>query len=278
MLDGVHAGEQRIADAGGAVRMRGDLAAQRVRFVDQRLQFLQRVLRRTDLGALGQHAAGGTGLDEIGAELHVLPHLLPHGPGTVGHAVAHRLVLGRQQVVVAAVAAGDADGDAAGEDARTLDLAVRDGIAQRHVGVTGRARYPNRGEAGQQRGTRILRALDRRRRQRDRQAPVALQVGVAMQVHVRIHQAGQHGFSRQVVHRRAGRHRRARGRTDGGDARVLDHDGLVVQHAPGFDIEQAAGLDVGGRRERRRAGDGQDGGKDTQAHGVSGSRMKRRRM
>ena len=44
------------------------------------------------------------------------------------------------------MAAGDADGDAAGEDARTLDLAVRDGISQRHVGVTGRAGHAHGGQ------------------------------------------------------------------------------------------------------------------------------------
>src|SRR5690606_18052488 len=124
VLDRIHARFQRVADAAGAMRVRGDLATMAVRLLDQRAQLLHGVLRCADLGALGQHAAGRTGLDQVDAVFDVAPDLAPHFPGTVSHALALRLAFERQQVVVRAVAAGDADRRAGGDDPRPIDHAV----------------------------------------------------------------------------------------------------------------------------------------------------------
>ena len=133
MLDGVDAGLGGPENALRAVGVRGHLAAQPVGVGDDGLHLFERVLRGLGIVALGEHAAGGADLDEVGAVLDVLAHLVLHGGDAVGHAVAHRVIADGQQVVVA-VAAGDAD-------ERAADLHVRPGNL---AGVDRRRADPHR--------------------------------------------------------------------------------------------------------------------------------------
>jgi len=58
MLDGVDARTDRHLDRFGAVRVRGDLLAPAMRFVDDRIHLGLRVLRRADRCLVAQHARG----------------------------------------------------------------------------------------------------------------------------------------------------------------------------------------------------------------------------
>ena len=92
-------------------------AAQAMRVGDNGLHLFQGVLRGLRIVALGEHAAGGADLDEVGAVLDVLAHLVLHGGDAVGHAVAHGVIADGQQILIA-VAAGDADERAADQHVR----------------------------------------------------------------------------------------------------------------------------------------------------------------
>ena len=88
VLDGVDAGLGGPQNPLRAMGVRGHLAAQPVRVGDDGLHLFEGVLRGLRIVALRQHAAGGADLDQVGAVLDVLPHLVLHGGDAVGHAVA----------------------------------------------------------------------------------------------------------------------------------------------------------------------------------------------
>jgi hypothetical protein len=134
VLDGVDARLGGKEDALRAMRVRGHLAAQAVRIGHHGLQFLEAVLAGLRIVALGQHAAGGAHLDQIGAVLDVLAHVLLHGGDAVGDAFGGGMVFGRQEVVVA-VAAGDAERRSAHLHVRTRNVARVDVVAQSYIGV-----------------------------------------------------------------------------------------------------------------------------------------------
>ena len=78
-------GENRVLDALGSVRVRGDLASRLVRFVGGDLQLFERELRRAGTVALRQHAAGGENLDHVHAVLHLRANDVAHLVGPVGN-------------------------------------------------------------------------------------------------------------------------------------------------------------------------------------------------
>ena len=88
VLDAVDAGADARADAGVAVRVRGDLDAGAVRFVDDRLELLVGVLLRAREPAVRHHAARRRDLDDARAVLDLVAHRLAH----LGHAVGDALL------------------------------------------------------------------------------------------------------------------------------------------------------------------------------------------
>ena len=74
VLDGIDAGAQRGVDAAGAVRVRGDLAAHGVGGLDDGAHFLVAELLLDAGGGVGEHAAGGGDLDDVGAGLDLAAH------------------------------------------------------------------------------------------------------------------------------------------------------------------------------------------------------------
>ncbi len=147
MLDRGDAGARRALDALGAVGMGGDLLVPHGGLGDQGVELLLGVLRRADLGLLGEHAAGRHDLDPIGAVLDLEAHQLADLGDAVGDA---REVLetqvGREpgQVVVAA---GRPHRQRRHQHARADHLAAVDGIAQGDVDELAGADVAHRGEA-----------------------------------------------------------------------------------------------------------------------------------
>src|SRR6185436_3705204 len=72
VLDGVDARTDRAFGALGAVRMRGGLLPQRVRFIDDGVQLLLRELRHVWRVGQRQDAAGRAYLDDVGTVLDVV--------------------------------------------------------------------------------------------------------------------------------------------------------------------------------------------------------------
>ena len=163
-----------------------------------------------------------------------------HGGNAVGHAIAHRVILVRQQVIVA-VPAGDAHGRAADQHPRPWHVSGVDGVAQRHIAESVGAHVAHRGEPGQQREPRVLGAGERFSRDGDSKFFEA-KLGIVGQVGVRVNQAGQHGRVRQIDAHRVGGNLRVRRGAGAHNSSVFDYQRLVGEQLPGFHIEQMAGV------------------------------------
>ena len=119
-----------------------------MRFVDQRLHFLERVLLRTGVSALGEHAAGAAELDDVGAIFDVAADCGPHADDAIGSAFGAVVEFRREQIIVA-VTAGDSERRTRRENAGAGDLAVVDRIAHRDVAEADRADVANGGHSRQ---------------------------------------------------------------------------------------------------------------------------------
>ena len=152
MLDGVDAGADGDFGARGAVGMGGGLAAERVSFGDQRVQFGLRELRRIDIVAQGQDAAGGAGFDHVGAVFDVVAHGQTGLVRTVDDAVRDAGFAAEDVRCEAggrvAVPAGGADGVDGDQHPRAGNLAGGDSVAQTDIDVIARSHIANRREAG----------------------------------------------------------------------------------------------------------------------------------
>ncbi len=153
VLDGVDAGLDGPLDGLGAVGVGGDLASGLVGGVGGDLEFFEGVLRGAGLIALGEDAAGGHDLDDVDAVFDLLADGLADLVGTVGDAEVavswEESDGGFGRVVVeVAVAAGDGEAGAGGDDARARDVAGVDVLAQVDRREGRRADVADGGEAG----------------------------------------------------------------------------------------------------------------------------------
>ena len=117
----------------------------------------QRVLRGLRIVAMRQHSARGADFDQVGAVLDVLAHLVLDRLDAIGHAFALRVVLKRQQIVVA-VSARNAQGRPADQHARSRHVAGVNGIAQGNVGKAARAHVADGRKTGFERHPGIARS------------------------------------------------------------------------------------------------------------------------
>ncbi len=184
---------------------------------------------------------------------------------TIRHAVAHRVVLKRQQIVVT-VAAGDAQGWPAHQHARTRHIARVDCVAQGYVAVSGGAHVAHRCESGLQGNSRILRPQQSFARQGDRQALIP-ELGVGGKVSVGVNESGQNGGVREIDPFRVGRYLGLRRRSNAHNLFAFHHDDLIgeqlapvyIQHIPGVHshvLDRLLGDRQHGKHEQR--GDNQD--------------------
>ena len=95
MLDGVDAGLGGPEDALRSVGVGGDFAAEAVGVGDDGLHLFEGVLAGLRIVALGEDAAGGADLDEVGAVLDVLADLMLDGGDAIGYAFAVDVVTRR---------------------------------------------------------------------------------------------------------------------------------------------------------------------------------------
>ena len=239
--------------------MRGDGEAPLVRLVDDGLHLLEAHLLLAGLGIPREHAAGGADLDHPRAVLAQLAHALAALLGAVGVVLAalrHR----RREVGAVAVAAGGAEGVGGRQDARPRHLALVDGLAKTDVVPRIGAEVADGGEPGLE---RLRRCWYRQHR------PVAVVVlqpvvaavrWVAVDVHVHVDQARQHGHVAEVEAGGIGGcvDLPAAG-GDGGDAAVSDEQLGVVLDAAAACLEQAVGADDRGTGEGLQAGDERQG-------------------
>ena len=156
MLQRIDVGAERALDAGGALRVAGDMTLEIMRLVADRCDFIFRVGDPVGIIALGDDAAGGRDLDEIDTGADVTPDRLPHRGFAVGGIFRHARKHQRPQHVE--MAAGHVD-IAAGEDARTIDQPALDRDAQRDRSVG--AHVADRREARFHGEARIVRGIER---------------------------------------------------------------------------------------------------------------------
>src|SRR5262249_43394105 len=154
----------------------------------------------------------------------------------------------RRVAVQIAVAAGDADAGAGGDDARAGEIALVDQVAQVGGEERLRADVANGGEARLQRAAGVHHRGHRRRQGRGLEGPDVLEsVGPGLEVDVGVDQAGEHRRAGEIDHRGAGRS----GYAHGGDSVVLDPEGDVLLVRFGEAVEEASGFQVDDLRSRR---------------------------
>ncbi len=244
VLDGAHAGTDRVLDALGAVGVRGDERAALRGLLDGRADLLLCVLRLRGRRAGSENRAGRDHLDEVGAAREKLAHALAHLVLVVRRRRGASRPARRtfRQAGHFAAAAGDGHVGTGDEHARSFHLPRVDGVAERDVHErTVGADVAYGGEAGIERNARVRDAHQRvaRRGARERRRDVR-RADVAEEVGVQIDEARQHRVRRPVDQPAAGA--RCRGpRSDRCDAPVLNADGAVrdvdalldVEHPPG---------------------------------------------
>ena len=86
MLDRIDARAQRRIDAVGAMRVRHRFAAERMRGLDDGVHLFLRELLADARRRVGEHAAGGDELDDVGAALDHFAHRAPAIVGAVAFA------------------------------------------------------------------------------------------------------------------------------------------------------------------------------------------------
>ena len=200
VLDGVNAGFSSPENPLLTVGVRGHLAAEAVGVGDESLHFFKRELGGIGVVALGEHAAGGADLDEIGTVLDVLPHHVLHSGNAVGYAVADRVVLEWEQILVA-VSAGDADERAADLHVRSGDLAGVDGVAQVDIDKVVGAHVADGGEARHQSGAGVGDTVDGLLCGSRRDFAERIKVSVHGEVGVHVNEAGQDGERGEIEDR-----------------------------------------------------------------------------
>jgi hypothetical protein len=247
VLDGVHARADRGLDAGCAVRMHCHFAARHVRFVDQRLHFLGRVLLRAGRVALGEDAAGAAELDDVDAVLHVAANCFAHTRDAIRDAIGGVVEFRREHVVVA-VPAGDAERRSRDQHARAWNLAVVDSVAHRDVAVALGTDVTNRGDPGEQRAPGKGRALQRESRYRHAIAEERRQRRVGRDVRMSVDQPRQHRVRAQVDDFRPRRNRDGIRRANGLDAIAAHHDHLIGDDLAVLHVYDASGADRADRR------------------------------
>ena len=246
VLDGIDAGIGGEEDALRAVGVGGYFAAEAVGIGDQGLELVEAVLAGLRIVALGKHAAGGADLDEIGAVLDILAHLLLHGGDAVGDAFRGGMELEGKEVVVA-MAAGDAQRRSANLHVRAGDIAVVDVIAEGDIGVSGCADIADAGEAGFEGDLGEAHTVESLAHGIGGEAGVGVEIVAEGEVGVDVDQAGQDGHGAQVDFAVAGRGGGGGSRRDGGDAITGDDDGLIGGFLSAADVEDVAGADEDAR-------------------------------
>ena len=249
MLDGVDAGADGDFGAGGAVGVGGGLAAEGVSFGDQGVEFGLGELRRIDVVGEREHAAGGAGLDHVGAVFDVVAHgqagLVRAVDDAVGDAGFAAEDVGREAGGGVAVPAGGADGVDGDQHARAGNLAGGDGVAQADIDEIARSHIADRREAGHQGAAHDIDGIQRALRDVFLEGVQFLDAVVALvwvgEVRVRIDEAGQEGGVAEIDGFGAGGNRRLG--ADGDDLAVGDHDeaggddviALAIEHVGGFE-------------------------------------------
>src|ERR1035437_495742 len=252
MLDGIDAGADGDFGAARSVGVGGSFAAQGVRFGDDGVEFGLGELGGIDVVGEGEDAAGGAGLDDVGAVLDVVAHglagLVRATDDAVGDAgFAAEDVRGEAGGGVA-MPAGGAEGVDGDQHARAGNLAGVDGVAQADIDVIAGPHVAHGGEAGHQGAAHDIDGIERALRNvllegvQFLYAVVAL-VGVS-EVGVRVDQAGEQGGVAEIDGFGAGGKRRLG--ADGGDLTVGDHYKAGRDHVIDLAVEHVGGFeDVG---------------------------------
>src|SRR5664279_2724268 len=149
-----------------------------------------------------KHAARRADFYDVSPVLDDLAHFVLHVFDAVGNADLSRVELVRKQVVIA-VSAGNTERWTAGIDAGAGNIAGINGIAQGHVSESIRSHVSYRRKAGQQSDALVFGANEGLARNRDGESVVA-EPGIECEVGMRVDQAGENGFARQVDDRGAG--------------------------------------------------------------------------
>ncbi len=142
------------------MRVRGCALAESVRFVNERIHFRLRQLRRADIVAKRQDTTGCAHLDDVRAVLHLEPHRITELVGSTGDADLDARLRAeplKWKPVVVAMPAACAKGVDRHEHPRSDREPAGDRIAQADVDVVARTEIANGREARHQRSTRELR-------------------------------------------------------------------------------------------------------------------------
>ena len=174
----------------------------------------------------------------------------------------------RGVVVEVAVAAGDGDARAGGDDARPGDEAGVDVVAQVDREEGRRAYVADGGEAGLERLLRVDDAGDGGVEGRvDEVVDLVVAVGAAAQVGVAVDQAGKNVFLGKVENLGAGRRLKSCG-FNGLNTLVCNHESDIVAIVAGCGLEEMTGAYV--CRGRRGLRDGAENEKDDSGDAAKG--------
>ena len=254
MLDGLRAAQDGAAHAFGGAGVDGDGNAGALGGLDGELHFVER--KGGARAGTGAPAIVAVELDPIGAVADLVAHHAGQAVDAVGlfgalrHAPFERESFGR-------VAAGGHDGARRGEDPRTGDDALVDGLLEFDIGVGGAlgAQIADRGEARHEGGAQVIHGA------RDAQGeafvshlivPRSFVVGVEQDVGVAFDEAGEQRGAGEIDDLGVGGVD-GRGGSGGLDAVAADADGpgfvggLAIEDAGGF--EDGDVLREGGERE-----------------------------
>ena len=256
VLDAVDAGGDGVADRVGTVGVGRDAQSATVCLVDDRPQFLVRIVLRAGWSGHRHHPARAAHLDQFGAVLDLVAHRFADFVDPVRDAfldgqVQHVGCEGREHRRVQ-VPSGGSDGVTGGHHPRPLDPACVDRPAERNVeqvaaGLDEQAQVAHGGEprpqgaAGvanraQHPGRRVILNLGQ---------PRLLAPAAHQQVDLHVHQPGQQDLVTQIdqIASRVVLWLPARRAADTDDPIALDPHHAGPPDLAGVDVEQAGGLD-----------------------------------
>ena len=270
VLDRVDAVPDRPLHALRAVRVRGHLHAVVVRRRHDGRELLVGELRRAARFRDRQHAACRRDLDRVRAVLVALAHRLAAAVRAIADGVVARVGAGQERterIRRIRMPAPRADRPARGENSRALDLSLGHRAPERDRRVEAVAEVPHCREAGEQRALRVhdgvvgavgFALLDA--------VQLARAAVLGGQVHVHVHESGQHGRSRQVDDfvSVAGGCEAAVDRTD---SIAVHHDGHALPRSGAHPVDELSRVyQRRGRSHSHRAEHGQGRQPDCKSH------------
>ena len=147
VLDRVHSRLGCPANSLRAMSVRRDFPSQAVGICHDGLHLLERVLRSLRIISLRKYASGRTDLNQVGAVLNDLAHLVLHRFNAIRCTITGCVIFVGKQVVVA-MTSGDTQRRSADQHSRPGNVTCVDGITHCDITVARRTHVPHGSKSG----------------------------------------------------------------------------------------------------------------------------------